>query len=97
MSILIFIFNVIDEKFINIKRKINVVIHMPVEKNYTDWLLILRENKSTTKPNDMSGEIGEALRAIDKMYGLGSADRAMMQAEMPELGWKSFAELKDKK
>jgi len=70
---------------------------MPVEKNYSDWLLIIRENKSETKPNDMSGEIGIALRAIDKMYGAGSADRAMMQAELTELGWKSYAELKDKK
>ena len=67
---------------------------MAVEKNYSDWLQVIRENKSKTKPNDLKGEIGIALRTIDKMYGSGAATRAMAQCDLPELGWKTFEELK---
>ncbi|MFA7691098.1 MAG: hypothetical protein WCY18_08450 [Methanofastidiosum sp.] len=69
------------------------MVHMAVEKNYSDWLQVIRDNKSKTKANDMKGEIGTALKTIDKMYGHGAANRAMAQCELPELGWKNFEEL----
>jgi len=29
---------------------------MAVEKNYSDWLKVINENKSKSKPNDMKSE-----------------------------------------
>jgi len=63
---------------------------MAVERNYTDWLKVINENKSKSKPNDMKSEVGIALTAISKMYGFGAANKAIATCELAELGWKNF-------